>query len=71
MIRIDHKSLDYAKSGLFMAFGSATRNGETIKMEVVDDHLNLAAMMALNYLAKQVFDEELEFSVENFGKTET
>jgi hypothetical protein len=68
VIRINGKSLDVAKSGLFMAFGSATCDGETVRMEVIDDHLNLAAMMALNYLAREVFGEEVEFLIEDFGK---
>lgn len=62
MIKIDHAALDFAKCGLFMAFGSATRNGETIKMEVVDDDLTAAAEMALRYLGRVVFEEGIELA---------
>lgn len=68
MISIELRSLEYAKSALFMAFGSATRDGESVKMEVVDDHLTMAAQLALNYLAREVFAEEVEFFIEDFGK---
>lgn len=51
MIRIDRKSIDFAKSGLFMAFGSAKNNlGVKLKIEVEDTALEKAVMLALQSL---------------------
>lgn len=55
-MKINPKNLDYAKSGLFMAFGSVTDdNGHRMKIEVTDDQLTAAAEIALEYLTSSVF----------------
>lgn len=61
MIRIDRKSMDFAKSGLFAAFGSATQDGKKLKIEVTDDQLQTAAELALDYLTGQVFGCDVYF----------
>ena len=59
-MKIDPKYLDYAKSGLFMAFGSVTdEDGNKIKLEVTDEHLTKAAEIALDYLVGEVFGPEV------------
>jgi hypothetical protein len=51
MIKIDRKAIDIAKSGLFMAFGSArTPDGLHLKIEVDDTKLEKALMLALQSL---------------------
>ena len=55
-MKINPQYLDYAKSGLFMAFGSITDdNGVKMDIEVLDEHLTSAAEIALEYLTSQVF----------------
>jgi hypothetical protein len=55
MIRIDRKAIDLAKSSLFMAFGSAkTNTGLKLKIEVRDDILEKAVMLALQSLTMDV-----------------
>lgn len=56
MIRIDRKAIDFAKSGLFASFGTATdADGARFKIELTDDLLHEAAMLALDHLAVGVF----------------
>ena len=55
-MKLNPQYLDYAKSGLFMAFGSITDdNGHKLKIEVTDDELTAAAEIALEYLTSSVF----------------
>jgi hypothetical protein len=55
MIRIDRKAIDFAKDGLFMAFGSSKNNvGVKLKIEIDDDVLERAALLALQYLTMEV-----------------
>lgn len=56
MIRVDRKAIDYAKSGLFMAFGTATTvDGQKIKIETTDEAIEKAVMLALHSLAMDTF----------------
>jgi len=75
MIKIDRKAIDFAKSSLFMAFGSATNTvGEKLKIEVTDDALEKAAMLALQSLTMDsicLHDVAVASDVEhlvNFGR---
>ena len=74
MIRIDRAAIEAAKSGLFMAFGSAKSNtGHKLKIEVEDTALEKAVMLALQSLtmdAINIHDIAVPSDVEhldNFG----
>lgn len=61
MIRIDPKAMDFAKSGLFAAIGSATdMDGNKIKIEVDDELLASVARKAISELVDAVFVEPVE-----------
>ena len=75
MIRIDRKAIDFAKSGLFMAFGSAKNNaGIKLKIQVDDAALEKAVMLALQSLtmdAISIHDIAVPsdiLHIDNFGK---
>lgn len=60
MIRIDPNAIDFAKSGLFAALGSATdEHGNKLKIEVADEQLRAAAELALDHLAASVFGPDV------------
>lgn len=64
-MKINQTYLDYAKSGLFMAFGAVTdENGHRMKIEVTDEHLTSAAEIALEYLTSVVFGPEARVKIE-------
>lgn len=64
-MKIQPQYLDYAKSGLFMAFGSITDdNGAKMRLEVGDDQLTAAAEIALDYLANVVFGTDVRMKFE-------
>ncbi len=59
-MKLNPKYLEYAKSGLFMAFGSITDdNGGKIQIEVTDDQLTDAVELSLHYLAGAVFGPDV------------
>lgn len=61
MIRLDPKAMDFAKSGLFAALGSATdENGNKIKVEIDDDILTEVAQMAVDNLVLAAFGPDVQ-----------
>lgn len=59
-VKLSTRYLDYAKSGLFMAFGAVTDDaGNKIRIEVTDDQLTAAAEIALEYLTSSVFGPDV------------
>lgn len=63
MIRLDPKAMDFAKSGLFAALGSATdESGNKIKIEIDDDILTEVAQMAVDNLVLAAFGPDAQRS---------
>lgn len=59
-MKLSTKYLDYAKSGLFAAFGAVTDDaGNKMQIEVTDDQLTAAAEIALEYLTSSVFGPDV------------